>query len=59
MNGQNLNLSQRISKLATVKISSAPITGIVVFLLTLAVGLTLFVFNVFAAAGINIGPTPT
>lgn len=59
MDGRNLNLPQRIAKLALARISAAPVETIFIsLLLTIALGLTLFVFNVFTAAGINFGPTP-
>jgi hypothetical protein len=60
MNGRNSNLTQSTSKLALAKISSAPVESLFFgLLLTIAIGLTLFVLNVFTAAGINLGPTPT
>ncbi len=60
MDELNSNLAQSTSKLALAKISSAPAESLFVgLLLTIAIGLTMFVLTVFTAAGINLGPTPT
>jgi hypothetical protein len=55
----DVNLSQRISKLATAEIPTRAVIGsLAVFFVTLVVGLACFAFNMFETA-INFGPAPT